>query len=256
MNKDLKNKVLKSSIELMRLHKKGELGGEVMPEDKNTGFGIGTKENYLYFTLPMALNYQRNSYKLWESALSACNDPETSDIFRPEDVVQMSKDTLKEKLVKHKVALQPNKQTDIWYTLCSTLNENFNADIRQLFAKCNFSIKEVKEYISTHKKEFPYLAGPKILNYWLYVMTQYTDGDFCDRNHITVAPDTHVIQASVRLGLIQPEDVDKNNIREIVSNLWEEVFEGTVYCPIDIHTPLWLWSRGGFHVSIGDDLIE
>jgi len=154
VNKDLKNKVLKSSIELMRLHKKGELGGEVMPEDKNPGFGIGTKENYLYFTLPMALNYQRNSYKLWESALSACNDPETSDIFRTEDVVQMSKDTLKEKLVKHKVALQPNKQTDIWYTLCSTLNENFNADIRQLFAKCNFSIKEVKEYIGNYKEVF------------------------------------------------------------------------------------------------------
>lgn len=256
MNKDLKEQVLKSSIELMRLHKKGELGGEVMPEDKNPGFGSGTKENYLYFTLPMALNYQRNSYKLWESALHAYNDPETSDIFRPEDVVQMSKDKLKEKLVKHKVALQPNKQTDIWYALCSTLNEDFDADVRQLFAKCNFSIKEVKEYISTHKKQFPYLAGPKILNYWLYVMTQYTDGDFCDRNYITVAPDTHVIQASVKLGLIQPEDVEKSNIREMVSNLWEEIFEGTVYCPIDIHTPLWLWSRGGFHVSIGDDLIE
>lgn len=42
---------------------------------------------------------------------------------------------------------------------------------------------------------FPYLGGNKICNYWLYVMEQYTDVKFIDRENITVAPDTHVIQA-------------------------------------------------------------
>ena len=113
-------------------------------------------------------------------------------------------------------------------------------------------MKKIKEYILVNKKSFPYLSGTKILNYWLYVMTQYTDAKLEDRQYITVAPDTHVLQASVRLGLITHDEVEKPNIREEVSSLWEEVFKDTERCPIDIHTPLWLWSRGGFKVKVGE----
>lgn len=104
-----------------------------------------------------------------------------------------------------------------------------------------------------NKKKFPYLSGPKILNYWLYVMTQYTAIDLAGREHITVAPDTHVIQASIKLGLIKDEDKSRTDIREYVSTLWEEVFCDTEYCPIDVHTPLWLWSRNGFAAQIEVD---
>lgn len=48
-----------------------------MPEDANPNFEKDSLENYLYFTLPMALNYQRNSYTLWESTLKTYNDEET-----------------------------------------------------------------------------------------------------------------------------------------------------------------------------------
>lgn len=41
-----------------------------MPEDSNPNFSSDEIEMRLaYFTLPMALNYQRDSYKLWESVL-------------------------------------------------------------------------------------------------------------------------------------------------------------------------------------------
>ncbi len=48
----------------MEMYKRGELGGEIMPEDSNPHLNKDSLENYLYFTLPMALNYQRNSYTL------------------------------------------------------------------------------------------------------------------------------------------------------------------------------------------------
>lgn len=99
------------------------------------------------------------------------------------------------------------------------------------------------------------MSGTKILNYWLYVMTQYTDAELRDRQYITVAPDTHVIQVSEKLGLITHDELDKPDIREKVSILLEEVFEGTERCPIDIHTPLWLWSRAGFKVKLGANSI-
>ena len=83
-------------------------------------------------------------------------------------------------------------------------------------------------------------------------MSQYTDAKLEDRQYITVAPDTHVIQASEKLGLITHEEAEKPDIREKVGLLWEEVFKNTERYPIDIHTPLWLWSRGGFKVKVDE----
>lgn len=40
-----------------------------------------------------------------------------------------------------------------------------------------------------------------------YVMEQYMDVKFIDRENITVAPDTHVIRASERFGVIFSEEV-------------------------------------------------
>ena len=64
--------------------------------------------------------------------------------------------------------------------------------------------------------------------------------------NLTVAPDTHVIKATHRLGLITDEEFVRNDVQSIVINRWYELFKGTKYKPIDIHTPLWLWSRNGF----------
>jgi len=200
----------------------------------------------------MALNYQRNSYRLWESAEKTYNDSSAADVFVPSAVLNMGTDQLREKLVKYRVAVQPNKHPQIWTQLCETFSSGFGGSVKSFFAARNYSIAGIKNYMTAHKKMFPYLSGAKIMNYWLYVMEQYTDAKFTDRGNITVAPDTHVLQASANLGLIKAEDIENPNIREIVSELWNAVFAGTDWCPIDIHTPLWLWSRGGFVVEVGD----
>lgn len=235
---------------LINLHKLGKLGGEKMPEDSNPHLPNDSEESYLYFTLPMALNYQRNSYKLWEAALQTYMDKECKDVFNPIKVVNMNDDELKTKLIKYKVALQPNKQPIIWKTLCQTFVNNFGGSIKILFAQNNYDIKKIKDYIIANKKSFPYLSGVKILNYWLYVMSQYTDAKFTNRQEISVAPDTHVLQASVKLGVIKQEELSKSNIREIVSEKWKNILAGTGIEPIDIHTPFWLWSRNGFKIDV------
>jgi len=134
---------------LLEVYNSGRLGGEKMPEDENPGLDKSSKENYLYFTLPMALNYQRNSYTLWECANKTYRDVDTADVF------------------------------------------DVNAVI-----------------------------------------------------------DTHVIQASERLGLITSKETGMGNVQEIVANRWKEVLMETDLVPIDVHTPMWLWSRGKFKVEI------
>ena len=81
-------------------YSQGLLGGEKMPEDANPDLLPSSKENFHYFTLPMALNYQRNSYKLWEAALLTYNDPTTQFVFDPCKVFLVEEDILRTALVK------------------------------------------------------------------------------------------------------------------------------------------------------------
>lgn len=37
--------------------------------------------------------------------------------------------------------------------------------------------------------------------------------------------------------------------QEIVTNRWQELLKDTDFVPIDVYTPLWLWSRGKFRVE-------
>ena len=242
-----KSEILKKAEILMRMYKEGLLGGEIMPEDNNPGLPKDSKENFLYFTLPMALNYQRNSYTLWESAVKTYADKDTRFVFSPEIVVNKSFEEIQSALVKYKIALQKDKQTQIWIKLCHTITDFFGGDIRNLFIQFDNDGKMIKEFIQIKsKKDFPYLSGIKICNYWLYVITQYTDLKYKNMEYLTVAPDTHVVKATHRLGLIDDIELNASNVQEIVIAVWNDLFKDTPYIPIDIHTALWLWSRNGF----------
>lgn len=249
-NEKNQEEILRKVYNLQKTHRDGLLGGEKMPEDENPHLDKASKENYMYFTLPMALNYQRNSYVLWECANRMYAEERAGCVFDSKAACSMEEETLRDYLVKYKVALQPNKQPVIWKTLCETIENTLDGDIRNLFIRNDFSVQRVMEYIQNHKKEFPYLGGNKICNYWLYVLEQYTDIQFADRENITVAPDTHVIQASTRLGVISEEEAQSSGAQVLLAKRWEELLRGTELKPIDVHTPMWLWSRGKFEVEI------
>ena len=226
------------------MYHQGELGGEVMPEDANPKLEKTSLENYLYFTLPMALNYQRNSYTLWESALKTYQDKETQFVFVPKLCLSKSFAEVQYALTKYKVALQKQKQTEIWLSLCRTFVELFDGDIRKLFNDLENDVDRIRNFIQKeNKKKFPYLSGTKICNYWLYVIYQYTDRMYTNIEKLTVAPDTHVCKATLKLGLITDEEFHSHDVQQIVIDRWQELLKNTKYKPIDIHTPLWLWSR-------------
>lgn len=241
--------ILQKVRHLLDLYNKGLVGDEKMPEDSKPNFEKDSEQAFIYFTLPMALNYQRNSYKLWESALSTYNDADTRDVFDLKKVSTMDIDTLKDKLTKYKVALQMNKQPIIWKTLATTFCKSFGGSVKTFFNTLDNDIIKIKDYITSHKKDFPYLSGSKILNYWLYVMTSYTS-PLKNRQAITIAPDTHILQCSVKLGVITESELTRSNIRDITSERWENILSGTELCPIDLHTPFWFWSRKGFLVEV------
>ena len=116
-----------------------------------------------------------------------------------------------------------------------------------MFDLLDNDVDKIRNFIQKdNKKKFPYLSGNKICNYWLYVIYQYTDRKYENIECLTVAPDTHVIQATYKLGLISNEELNKSDVQLRVVDRWNKLLKETKYKPIDMHTPLWLWSRNGF----------
>ncbi|MDQ6986126.1 MAG: hypothetical protein Q9M91_07410 [Candidatus Dojkabacteria bacterium] len=207
----------------------------------NPGLEIGSRENYLYFTLPVSLNFQRSSPSMWKAALETWEDPETNYLYFPEKVVDKNFEELQRDLVKHKLALQKNKHVQIWQRISTTLYEKYSSDPRLIFKYTQRCVTRTKNLIVENKKEFPYLAGPKMSNYWLYILDQFTDIKLRNKHKISIIPDTHVIQSSIKLGIIKvkikPEDVALK---------WFDLLKDTKFSTTTLHPILWNWSRNNF----------
>ncbi len=239
---------------LLTAYRNGALGNTTMPEDENPGFGVfgsdqadstAQEKRIAYFTLPMSLNYQRDSYKLWQAAKKAYNDPATVDIFDCKAVAAMPVEQLREKLLKYKVALQPNKHIQTWQTIATTVAKEFGS-FQNLIAASGNDFLKLKELITiNHKKGFPYLSGPKIFNYWSFILMQYCGIALTNAQFIDIAPDTHITQCSVKLGLLTADEAQTLSKEEINAR-WREILMDSDILPIKMHPPLWFWSHNGF----------
>ena len=231
---------------LIDAYKAGKLGQTTMPEDTNPGFSNNESEMRIaYFTLPMALNYQRDSYKLWEAALKTYQDHETTFVFDIKKVTDTDKDVVRNALMKYKLALQPNKHINTWRTISKTVFENWKT-WSTLFTSADNDFLKLKKILTIdHKKGFPYLSGPKILNYWSFIITTYGTVSLTNREYIEIAPDTHITQCSVKLGIITADEA-LSLTKDQISERWRNQLHGSGIDPIDIHSPLWFWSRNGF----------
>ena len=238
--------ILVDARHLHAMWKGGLLGGEVMPEDVHPPISKESDELAAYFTLGMCLNYQRNSYGLWRACTAAFNDPDRKWVFDPVSAAAAPESELAEALLHHRVALQPSRHPAIWRKNAEAFCKHFGGSVRELFDRHGYDIIEVKAFFAQNARDFPYLCGPKLSNYWLYVMSQYMSWPLKNRHQLTIAPDTHVISASSRLGLIDPEAYADNLLPGVVAERWCDLLSGSEFAPIDLHTPLWLWSRAGF----------
>lgn len=236
-----KQKLLAKVMSLYELWQSGKIERlaqhEVHPELPRR-----SRENYLYFTLPVAINFQRSSPAMWQSALRTWNDTKTRYVFFPEKVVAEKQAKVQKDLLKYRLAVQTNKHPAIWVRISETLQKHYKNSPKAVLEEGDMDVKKILQTIQQDKKlVFPYLGGPKLSNYWLYILSQFTDAKLENLNEISIIPDTHIVQSSVRLGLVQ-EKIEPQK----VALAWKELLEGSRINPIDMHPVLWNWSRAGF----------
>lgn len=212
----------------------------------NPGLPPGSRANYLYFTLPVCINFQRSSPALWASALKTYQDASTRYVFFPERIAQVSEEQVRADVTKHGLALQPNKHVLIWTTIARTLHEHYGDDPRKVIAQANSDAGQLITLLQvTHRKRFPYLSGPKLSNYWPFILSLYTDVRFAHPEAISIIPDTHVIQSSAQLGLV-PEGATALQVEAA----WRALLQGSGINPSQVHPVLWNWSRNKFRPAV------
>jgi hypothetical protein len=92
--------ILADALGLHAMWTAGVLGGEVMPEDAHPPLERTSESLARYFTLGMALNYQRSSYALWRACTAAFEDPQTAWVFDPASAAAAEPGLLREALLK------------------------------------------------------------------------------------------------------------------------------------------------------------
>ena len=235
------NKKLKKIRKLFKFFQDGKIP-TLSQHEVNPKLALGSRENYLYFMLPPCINFQRHSPAMWKSALETWNDAKTQYLFFPEKVFDQHKNKVQKDLLRHKLALQKNKHTDIWIAISKTIHQYFQDDPRKLLAKADFDVIKVLQLIQGDmKKDFTHLSGPKMTNYWLMILSQYTDVKFKNIKEISIIPDTHVLQCSIKLGITN----EKMNSIE-VAKTWKDILQGSKITPVKMHPVLWNWSRNNF----------
>ena len=112
----------------------------------------------------------------------------------------------------------------------------------------DWDCQKVLDLIRINKREnFKYLRGGKLSSYWFYILCQFTSKNlFTNLEVISIIPDTHVIQASFKLGITQKIDEKP----ETVAKLWQEILKRTDLVGIDLHPVLCNWSRNNFQPEI------
>lgn len=228
-------------LRLYDLYQRGEITTPAEHE-VHPALLIGSRENYLYFTLACCLNFQRNSPALWQSARKTYEDPRTNYLFFPEEVQKRPFIDVQHDLTKHRLALQSNRHPAIWTAICRTLNADYDNDPRAILREADNDVRTLIRMVRHEKKDrFPYLGGRKLSNYWLFILSRFTDAHFTRLDEISIIPDTNVIKSTVRLGMAEP-----GISPAAVEQIWWGVAEAIGIAPVRLHPALWNWARNGF----------
>lgn len=239
-----KQGLVRSCQSLILAYNDGLLGDAQLPEDLSPA-NMSFEEQLAYFTLPMSLNYRRSSTQLWSAALATYNDSKLSTVYELSSVAGMSEDQLRARLVRRGLAIQPVRHTRNWHTIASAIYKNWGS-ISGLLDTVDYDYLQLKELLQkTFKKDFPYLSGPELFNYWCFVLVERCGVELKNSNLIDIAVDVHVRKASARLGLFPAESIDKVDTVQI-AQAWRDSLEGSLISPIMLNVPLWAWSRSKF----------
>jgi glycosyltransferase involved in cell wall biosynthesis len=105
---------------------------------------------------------------------------------------------------------QMNVQPSIFHPTCfvkKTVYQKAGSFDTTYKISADYDFLKLKEIVQRQfKKGLPNLSGPKIFNYWSFIIQEYGKVKLKNSEFIEIAPDTHITKCSILLGAITKEE--------------------------------------------------
>ncbi|WP_457568721.1 N-glycosylase/DNA lyase [Desulfurobacterium sp.] len=241
-------------ILIKELEKDGIFQYKDLPDDEIRKVSFDNKEELVaVLSLITALDYMRDARKLWDSAIETLKDKSLRWIFCPEEVVKKGREKLKKALLKHKIAIRKERDTDIWWNISRTIAGEFGGSFLSFFDNFDYMVDETYKQLDDEKwhKKFPNLSGRKIFPHWIRILSEKVENlPFGNIDKLPIPVDVHVTRATFTTGCITGTYKAKSitrTVRNLVVKVWDEALKNEGIPPISMFRPLWLLSKHGCH---------
>lgn len=197
----------------------------------------GTREHALFLTYVISIDYMTDAVKLWERSRGAYElYPER---FTPEEILNLSPRTI-ENTVKGLGARFYSNAAKTWIKISRLLVDKYDGDPRNMTRK-PLEIVEVKNRL----KEFPYLRGNKLSNFYIRAMGETGLFRVKNLNELDIPVDKQVARFTMYTGVLKLLSeqfigcAQDEPLRSLIEEAWRNAAKKLDTAPWKLDEPVW-----------------
>lgn len=231
--------------QLVAVHNNGGIFGfKETPQHEAPKRAETLEQRLRFVTFSVAIDYLRDSYRLYNTCRATFDDEETNWVFDPVAINSARFDKLTLALCKHGVAQRPTKDIDVWSTVGKRLLDLFEGQVTNMLDSVSRNGPAL--LVLVKESGFLGLSGPKIGPLWLRMMN-----DCCtpigDISYVPIPVDRHVVTASFATGALSGvyRDQSLDVLTDPIQSVWREAGQLGGFAAIHLDVPLWELGRLG-----------
>ena len=197
----------------------------------------GSKEHALYLTYVISIDYMTDAEKLWRNSRGAYElYPER---FTPEYISKMGDRTLRA-FVRRLGARFSTTGVSTWKKISTVLIDKYEGDPRNI-TKQGLTIEEIKQKL----KEFPYLRGNKLSNFYIRAMGENELFKISNFDELDIPVDIQVARFTIYTGVLKLLSnrfegcVHENPLRGLIEEAWRTAAKRIDTFPWKLDEPMW-----------------
>jgi endonuclease III len=197
----------------------------------------GSKEHALFLTYVISIDYMTDAVKLWKRSRGAYELH--SDMFTPKQILKVSPRTV-ENFVKKLGARYYTNAAKTWIQISKILTNKYDEDPRNL-TKTPLAIAEIKDRL----KDFPYLRGNKLANFYIRAMGETGLLKVRDFGDLDIPVDKQVARFTIYSGVLKLLSeqfvgcAQEQPLRGLIEEAWRNAAKTLGTAPWKLDEPIW-----------------
>ena len=205
----------------------------VLPRNLNEG----SREHALFLTYVISIDYMTDAVKLWKKSRGAYElHPER---FTPEEILKVSPRTV-QTFVKRLGARFYLNAAKTWTKISRILLDEYGGDPRNITRE-PLEIVEIKRRL----RDFPYLRGNKLSNFYLRAMGETGLFKAKNLNELDIPVDKQVARFTIYTGVLKLLSeqfigcAQENPLRSLIEEAWRNAAKKFAVAPWKLDEPIW-----------------